>query len=83
MANADVENQQPSHSEETPLLAEQRDDAQQQEAGYRRSGFRRWLSYTLKALLVILIIALIALFIKGWVDAGGDVEVGFIRYYVY
>ncbi|KAK8141114.1 hypothetical protein G3M48_000767 [Beauveria asiatica] len=68
--HGDVESQQQAHSEETPLLNQESNHAQEQ-AG---SQPRRYLSYSLKALAVLIAVGIAFVFVKGWIDAGSDVD---------
>lgn len=88
MAGEDDSHKQPATDEETPLLVEQRADIEEghQSAVPDENGeepeseptppkTRSW--YLWRLLWTILGALILALFIKGWVDAGGDVDVGF------
>lgn len=87
MARDDDSNKQPALDEETPLLVEQRSDHEsdsqsvapeendEPESEPTPPKTRSW--YLWRLLWTIAGALVIALFIKGWVDAGGDVDVCF------
>jgi hypothetical protein len=89
-AAGDTENQ--SHvnvtsNEETPLLAERRpssegeeelDDEGEEEP--KKTSHVSW--YAWRIFWVVIVGLLLAVFIKGWVDAGGDVQVCFFSFRV-
>ena len=77
--NADAESQTIIHNEQTPLLNDHQSDHQSDETEpepepeqkVRRASWYVWRAFwTIAAALVL------AAFIKGWVDSGGDVDVG-------
>ncbi|KAJ3499153.1 hypothetical protein NLG97_g578 [Lecanicillium saksenae] len=74
--HGDIENQQPRYNEETPLLRGDNVEAQEQ-PGFSQSRTPHYLSYALKASLVIVTIFATTIFVKGWIDAGSDVEFDF------
>lgn len=61
--------------EETPLLRDSRSD-QQPEDDVADPKKPRQSKYIWRAFWVILTVLILTVFIKGWVDAGGDVDVG-------
>ena len=68
---------QTSHNEETPLLSDERSDQQhvdQKEPEKIGSGSHFW-----KIFWALLAIVIFTFFIKGWIDAGSDVDVSFTR----
>ncbi len=75
--HTDVENQRPAYTEETPLLNEENHEAPEQ-AEDVPSPTRRYASYPLKLLAALIAIGVTTLFIKGWIDAGSDVDVSFV-----
>lgn len=76
-AQGDVENQRPEHTEETPLLSGENHETQEQ-AEDEHSQSRRYLSYSLKALAILVAIGITAVFVKGWIDAGSDLDVSIV-----
>lgn len=62
-------------NEETPLLREERND--DVEGGEELDGHRRKIHHFRTAAWTILFIGIVLLFIKGWQDAGKDVNVSF------
>lgn len=73
----DVENQRPEHTEETPLLGGENHEVQEQ-AEDEHSLSRRYLSYSSKALAILIAIGITAVFVKGWIDAGSDLDVSIV-----
>lgn len=74
--DGDLENQT-SHNEETPLLSDERSDQQhvdQKEPEKRGSGSHFW-----RIFWALLAIVIFTVFIKGWIDAGSDVDVSVTR----
>ncbi|ATY66644.1 mitochondrial carrier protein [Cordyceps militaris CM01] len=75
--NGDVENQRPSaDTEETPLLSEDNGNVQGQATDEQAQPWR-YLSYSLTALLGLIAIGIIVVFVRGWIDAGSDVNFDF------
>lgn len=73
------------HDEQTPLLAGQQqesesdqppeyDETDEQDVPEKRKRKASW--YIWRGFWFILAALFLALFIKGWIDAGGDVDVG-------
>ncbi|PMB67987.1 hypothetical protein BM221_006163 [Beauveria bassiana] len=79
----DVESQQQqqqrqeAHSEETPLLINQESSHAQEQAGAAQAQPRPYLSYSLKALAGLIAVSIAVVFVKGWIDAGSDVDFDF------
>jgi hypothetical protein len=72
---SDAENQTNiTSNEQTPLLADQHSGGQPEpdEVGQEKKQ-ARW--YVWRILWAILAVVVLVIFIKGWVDAGGDVDV--------
>lgn len=72
----DTRNHTTRYDEESPLLGEQVNEgeaAADPETSAKKSR-ARW--YIKIIIWIIIAAAIAAVFIKGWVDAGGDVEVG-------
>lgn len=64
---------QTNHHEETPLLSEEQLDQQvdQKEPQKRRGSWYLW-----RIFWAVVAIVVSTVFIKGWIDAGSDVDVG-------
>jgi hypothetical protein len=77
--NSDEENEThiTIHDEETPLLADnqsgQQPDQDQEQHEQKQSTWR-W--YAWRIFWIIIAALILTLFIKGWIDAGADVNVG-------
>lgn len=78
-ANGDAENQAANtRNEETPLLVDRQSEQNDLDIPDEQHLQVKKLSWYLWRLFWGLIAALIlGIFIKGWIDAGGDVDVGF------
>lgn len=78
-ANGDAENQAANtNNEETPLLVDRQSEQNDLDIPDEQHLQVKKLSWYLWRLFWGLIAALIlGIFIKGWIDAGGDVDVGF------
>lgn len=79
--NVDAESQTNIHNEQTPLLNDHQSDHQSVETEPEpepepEQKVRRASWYVWRAFWTIVAALLLAAFIKGWVDAGGDVDVG-------
>lgn len=70
----DVENQQHSYNEETPLLREDENNLERQREP-TQSPIWRYLSSAPKVLLCILPVGIVILAVKGWIEAGSDINV--------
>lgn len=71
---ADVENQQQSDNEETPLLREE-DNNLERQTEPTQSPTLLYLSSALKVLLCILAVGIVTPVVKGWIEAGSDINV--------
>ena len=66
---------QEQHTEQTPLLGDHQSDQQADVDDEAEKGGRPTSWWIWRGFWVILGALFLALFIKGWIDAGGDVEV--------
>jgi hypothetical protein len=76
MAEQRETSRQSADNEETPLLQDHSSDTNVEEGQRQTSNHRRparW--YIVRLFWVIVASLILAVFIKGWVDAGGDVDV--------
>jgi hypothetical protein len=76
--DGDAENQTNTNNEQTPLLEDHQSDQQpdQNEPEPELEQKRKRASwYVWRAFWTIVAALILAAFIKGWVDAGGDVDV--------
>lgn len=73
---------QTRHDEETPLLEEERGGEPQSDPPQKPEPRKRsW--YFWRVFWVLVAATVLAVFIKGWVDAGGDVDVSTIKQITY
>ncbi|TQV99162.1 hypothetical protein V2A60_004656 [Cordyceps javanica] len=75
-AHSDVENQRPAYTEESPLINQENDNVHTQ-AGDEPAPAVRYPVYLLRAVLGLIAIGVTTLFVKGWIDAGSDVDFDF------
>jgi len=79
--NQDADSQAPvtsTSNEQTPLLSEpQSDEVEQQDEEVAEKRVRKASWYIWRVFWFIIAVLILAAFIKGWVDAGGDVDVSF------
>jgi uncharacterized membrane protein YraQ (UPF0718 family) len=83
--NQDAEGQAPisnSSNEQTPLLADPQPDqnVEQQDEEVAEKKVRKASWYIWRLFWFVIAALILAAFIKGWVDAGGDVDVGSPRF---
>lgn len=75
MASNDPEHDAVATTEETPLLQNQSDIQQQTGDTNDQQGPKHLSFYAWRIFLLVAAVLVAVLFIKGWVDAGSDVDV--------
>ncbi len=80
-SDGDAENQR-NNNEQTPLLDEQQSDQQTDQSCDEPKQKKQASWYIWRAFWAIVAALVLAVFIRGWIDAGGDVEVGVTSSYL-